>query len=142
MKINKEVFEYCDNVWRNIINKYPKAKNASDYPVPEQTVILIWALSGIIGNGGFEYLFESDLPGDAGLILCKKALQVIGCSTAVELIEEVLNRINAMDVSVSKHDRFMSIPEDLRDNWDARFWAEMDNINEKLASYITENKLQ
>lgn len=142
MRVNKEIFEYCDNVWKRIIKKYPKAKNASDYPAPEQTVVLIWALSGIIGNGGFEYLFESDLPGDADLTLSKKALQVIGCKTAVELLDEVLNRINTVEAFVSKHDRFMSLSEETRDAWDARFWAEMDNINEKLANYITEKKLQ
>lgn len=135
-------FDICNSTWKRIVSKYPHAKTAIDYPETERVVVLVWTLSGILENGGFEYLFESDLPGDAGLALSKKALQMIGCLTAAELIEEILNQINAENDLVSKHDSFMAFPEELRDAWDARFWAEMDNINAKLVNYITENKLQ
>lgn len=134
-------FDICNNAWKRIISKYPQAQTAIDYPDPDRVVVLVWTLSGILENGGFEYLFESDLPGDPDLTLSKKALQLISCSTVADLIEEVLKQIHTMDVSASKHGRLMSLPEELRDAWDAQFWAEMDSINEKLAGFIVENKL-
>ena len=57
-------FTICNNTWKNIINKYGEAAIATDFNESERVIALVWTVTGIIGNGGFEYLFSSNLPSD------------------------------------------------------------------------------
>jgi hypothetical protein len=53
--------------------------NASSLSAVEQVVWLVWLSKGIIDNGGFRHLFESDVPGDPHLALSAAAYERIGC---------------------------------------------------------------
>jgi hypothetical protein len=53
-----------------------------DIPEAARNVLLVDHVEGIIGNGGFRYLFESDYPGDPGYEKIKQAFDAIGCAKA------------------------------------------------------------
>ena len=56
----------------------------------ERVVRLVWDSSGLIGNGGFHYLFEGDYPGDAGFVYTAAAYARIGARKFYAADKEVV----------------------------------------------------
>lgn len=74
--------DLCRAVFTRIVEHYGNEINASAVGNEERIVLLVWHAMGIIGNGGFNYLFESDFRGDRHFVWTAAAFQTIGCSTA------------------------------------------------------------
>ncbi len=83
-------FELCDELFKEIDDHYGSDLPAKDMPESPRTVILVWHATGIIGNGGFEYLFEGDFKGDPGFKLTHKAFETIGSDLAADALRDAL----------------------------------------------------
>lgn len=55
-----------------------------------QTVAVIYTVQALIDNGGFRYLFESDLPFTPPYSLFSEAYRRIGVSTAADLLDRAV----------------------------------------------------
>src|SRR5690606_34954955 len=60
----------------------------SKIPKSHQTVMLVHHSYGILGNGGFQYLFEGDFTGDPELLLTRQAYKTIGATDASAAFEK------------------------------------------------------
>lgn len=133
-------FELCNCSWKRIVENHGNNPTAKDFNEYEQVIVMVWTLTGIIENGGFRYLFESELPGDIDFILSMKALGIIGCNEAEKILSEIIDRLQKVgDSRVSNSKKYEEISEDEQNRFDSRFWAEIDNINKQLAGFIRRN---
>jgi len=73
-------FEHLEVV-NGDINKLPEAL---------QTVALIYSAQGIIDNGGFQYFFENDFPGNPPYTLFASAYRRIGAYEASNNLEKAI----------------------------------------------------
>lgn len=79
-----------DDVWdfiTGIANQFLWGRDEFDFSRasrPQQIVASILTVQGLLDNGGFAYLFESDLPGDPGYCLSMSAFKEIGAHTSYE----------------------------------------------------------
>jgi hypothetical protein len=55
---------------------------------PVQTLVLVDSSQGIIDNGGLEYLFENDFPGNAPYSLLVEAFRRVGAEAVASCIEK------------------------------------------------------
>ena len=58
----------------------------------ERIVTLVRHSSGLIGNGGFHYLFEGDFRGDPGFVYTAAAYQRIGAADAYKAFQEAFRQ--------------------------------------------------
>src|SRR5208282_3213367 len=86
-------FDLCDGVFMRICKQHQgeHVVVSDNYTVEERTVVLVWHVSGIIDNGGFEYLFEGEFPGDPDYRLTSQAFQPIRSERAVTAFREALS---------------------------------------------------
>jgi hypothetical protein len=56
-------------------------------PIPIQTVVVIYSAQGVIDNGGLEYFYENDWPGQPAYSSFSDAYRRIGAVEAAECIE-------------------------------------------------------
>ena len=75
-------FELCNGLFTRIVEYHGDDIDASAVSEDERVVLLVWHVSGIIGNGGFRYLFEGNLKGDPHFALTAEAFRVTGCKKA------------------------------------------------------------
>src|SRR4051812_44953511 len=83
-------FELCSGVFKHIADRHGNELNVDEETEPERVVTLVWHSYGIIGNGGFQYLFEGTFNGDPGFVLTAAAFRRIRCAGAAEAFEEAL----------------------------------------------------
>jgi hypothetical protein len=62
--------------------------NVWNLPEPIQTLILVDSCQGIIDNGGLEYLFENDFPGNAPYSLLVEAFRRVGAEAVASCIAQ------------------------------------------------------
>jgi hypothetical protein len=86
-----EDFPLCDRLFVRICDVHGNRPNVATLNDAERTVYLVWGALGVIGNGGFRYLFESDVEGDPDYALTHHAFEVIGCDEAVAAISQALS---------------------------------------------------
>jgi hypothetical protein len=82
--------ELCDGVHTRIVEYHGDDVDASVIGGEERVVLLVWHVSGIIGNGGFRYLFEGNLKGDPYFALTAEAFRATGCKKAAEAVRKTL----------------------------------------------------
>src|SRR6266446_5604755 len=80
----------CNGLFSRILEHHGDDIDPSAIPEEERVVLLVWHVSGIIGNGGFRYLFEGDLPGDPHYALTAEAFRITGCKKAAEAVAKTL----------------------------------------------------
>src|SRR5262245_5321203 len=83
-------FELCNGMFTRIIEYHGDDIDASAISEQERVVLLVWYASGIIGNGGFRYLFEGELQGDPHFALTAEAFRATGCKKAAEAVRKTL----------------------------------------------------
>ncbi len=132
-------WDLCNSTWRRITEKYGETAKASDFDAAERVVVLVWTVSGIIGNGGFEYLFFSDLPGDRNYQMSLEAFKAIGAKEAEKAFEDALAAFPGGEVPVSEGERLATFklhPESERDQLAARFYAADEEVVSCLSKFI------
>jgi len=134
--IIKSDFDICNDEWKRIVSNYHDKISALDLTGYEQIVMLVWLVTGIVENGGFNYLFESDLPGDEDLSLTVGAFYAIGCTEVGSLITSLLNRMGELGTADTKLEKYLCLPQAERDDIDAAFWSEITDINKNLSKFI------
>src|SRR5262245_57944449 len=85
-----EDINLCDRLFVRICEVHGNGADASSLSEEERTVYLVWGTLGVVGNGGFRYLFESDVPGDPDYALTRKAFETIGCREAAGALSQAL----------------------------------------------------
>jgi hypothetical protein len=132
-------WELCNSAWRGIVDQHGDAARATDFAAHERVVVLVWTVMGIVDNGGFEYLFSSELPGDPGYRLSLAALRTIRCHGAADALEDALRVFPGGQAPLDDATRkamFDAHPEEERRRLASRFWQAHDAIVMKLAAYI------
>lgn len=85
--------EACDwdlvnGTFHKIGERYNHWVDATQYSPEERVIMLVWHSSGIIGNGGFEYLFAGDFPGDPDYHITAEAYKTAGLLRSYEAFQE------------------------------------------------------
>src|SRR5688572_26677297 len=135
-------FELCNGVFMHITGRYGDELNVEKQTEPERVVTLVWHSSGIIGNGGFQYLFEGTFNGDPGFVLTAAAFRRIGCGEAAEAFEQALALFeNNRPPSNIEHrlEIYQSVLEENRMRIDEKFWDAGSDLDAKLAAFIRAN---
>ena len=140
-------FELCDRLDSAIVEHYGNELRANELSEAARAVVLVWLASGIIGNGGFEYLFEADVNGDPGYRLTLAAFRAIECDIAADALADALAQFPNGDPPADLDERidfYQGIPTEPRLELNRRFWSAdstgSDEIKNKLAQYIRAHK--
>ena len=137
-------FRLCDSTWERITERHGDAATAADFSPAERVVVLVWTLTGIVGNGGIESLLSSDLPGDPGYLLSREAFKTIGCEAAAQALADVAALFPGNKIPGDQHLRRTLLaehPEATRDAISGRFFELEDAITARLAEYIRKEGL-
>jgi hypothetical protein len=131
--------ELCDGVFDLVVAYHGEDIDASAISEAERVVLLVWHASGIIGNGGFRYLFEGNIKGDPYFALTAEAFQAAGCKKAAEAVQETLalfpqSRPQKDIQARLRHylSRIKAYPTDM----DMQFFAAKHDLRKCLADYI------
>ena len=81
-------FEELQEFWRIAVDRLAASgDDLAKLSEPLQTVLLVEAAQGIIDNGGLEYFYEADLPGNPSYSLFVEAFERVGAVAAAAGIE-------------------------------------------------------
>jgi Domain of unknown function (DUF4375) len=83
-------FKLCNGLSTRIIEWHGDDFDVSILNPAERAVLLTWHVSGIVGNGGFRYLFEGNIPGDPYFELTAEPFRTIGCKAAADAVAKTL----------------------------------------------------
>jgi hypothetical protein len=140
-------FDICDSIFLKIIDHYGKVILASDLPEVHQTVLLAWHAYGIIGNGGFEYLFDGSIDGDPNFRLTCKSFETINCEKAYEAFKEALAVFPDEETLLDQKKRksfYGSCSKEVKNSINRKFWSVgmtgSKEIEFTLARYIGEHQ--
>lgn len=112
--------------------------NADFYRPVERPIMLTWHAKGIIGNGGFAYLFEGEWPGDLDYQLTIDAHRAIGCDDQVRALEWAISEVSAAADRTKRRDAFVALPSATQNEINSLYWNE--GMERKISKYIRENK--
>jgi hypothetical protein len=103
------------------------------------------AHGGLIGNGGFYYLFSADYRGDPGFLRTAAAFQTIGSEAAHRAFVRALALFPDSTPQVDLEVRrafYGGLPESTRQEVDRAFWKADDEVPAKLAAWIRAHRPQ
>jgi hypothetical protein len=133
-------FKLCDQVFGALADSPINVDTCGEL---ERVVRLVWDSSGLIGNGGFHYLFEGDYPGDPGFIYTVAAYQRIGARAAYEALQGAFRQFPGGVVPSSIDGRlkvFESLPKDTWDRIERRYYDADKETERCLASFIRQHR--
>jgi len=134
--------ELCNGVFMLIADRHGNKLDVAKMNEPERVVTLVWHSFGIIGNGGFQYLFEGTFKGDPGFVLTAAAFRRIRCAEAAEAFEEALALFpgNRPPSNIeARLEIYQSVPELERRRIDTKFCDSAGDLRAKLAAFIRAN---
>jgi hypothetical protein len=141
--------ELIDTTFTKILNHYGKNLNPSQIPEPHRTAILVLHAHGIIGNGGFPYLFEGDFPGDPEFLLTRQAFRAINATNASAAFQKAFAVFpnstppNEIDDRLQLWQSKYTLRDAIRDETspDGIYFNAMDETMRLLERYIICNEL-
>ena len=74
-------------------------------PSPVRTVVLVHAAQGLIDNGGLQYFFESDFPGQPPYSVFVEAYRAIGANGEADALADAVNLFPFADPHRSRERR-------------------------------------
>jgi Leucine-rich repeat (LRR) protein len=80
--------DLVNGTFHKIGERYGHWVDATQYTPEERVVMLVWHSSGIIDNGGFEYLFAGDFDGDPDYHITAEAYKTAGLLRGFEAFQE------------------------------------------------------
>ena len=137
-------YDLCIAIASHIEKKYGLWAKPLDFTDEERPVIVVLTIDGIIGNGGFDCLFESIMPGDPDYMHVLNSFEKIKCFKALEIIKKVLCHFPNSLPPQDDEERlriWKRVPRRVRSKLDDEFYAESENIIRCLAEYIRINNL-
>ncbi|HEV3437464.1 MAG TPA: DUF4375 domain-containing protein [Gemmata sp.] len=132
----------CSELFELILKHYNEDFDLSGCKEEDQVIILIWHASGIIDNGGFQYLFEGDFKGDPGFAKTLAAYKAIKATKCAEAIEEALALFPGSKLPPNIEKRlkvYQTVSAAKRRVIDWKFFDESKDIATILAKYIRDN---
>ena len=135
------IYEVSDK-WENIFN----ARGALFLPFESRVVLEVLYVGAVIDNGGFTYLLEGVFEGDENLQHAIAAFRQIGCEEEANVIAFVLSHYllqagsSSLDVDKRMSALGAAFPKETIKELDGRFWDLRQEIQQKLADYVTANK--
>jgi hypothetical protein len=130
-------FELCNDVFCRFAD-FDNTINVDFFTEEQRVVTLAWHASGLIGNGGFEYLFEGDFKGDPGFVYTAATYATIGASGSYHSFQRALacfcnNYPSDAETRIAAYQR---VPEAERLSINSEFWDDDSNMQAALARYI------
>ena len=136
------------DTFKRILKQHAHHRDLSKIPKPQQTVLLVYQSYGLIGNGGFQYLFEGDFPGDPEFLLTRQAYMTIGATGASAAFQKAFavfpNSTPPADIDrrvemwQSRYNLMDSIKD--KSSPDYMYFAARDGVMERLNAYIESNE--
>jgi hypothetical protein len=128
-------------------DRYHHWVDASAYSPIERVIMLVWHLTGIIDNGGFEYLFAGEIDGDPDYQLAAEACKEAGLVRSYEAFQEAFNLFPG---GIVPHDpekrwrQYDNANRSAREAINRKAWSDgYDHLREKkLAEFIRANAMQ
>jgi len=133
--------ELCDAVFSRFAELNNRI-NVDSYTEEERVVTLVLHATGIIGNGGFQYLFEGEFNGDPGYIHTAAAFETIGASESHAAFQRALGLFGGR-YPPDREQRiaaYLNVPKDQRDAIERQFYDDEENMRSGLARYIRERR--
>lgn len=137
-------WELCDSVFCRFA-EFDNSIDVARVDVPERVVTLAWQAKGVVGNGGFAYLFEGDFAGDPGFVYTAGAFKAIGAESAYSAIQEALALFPRSTPHEDIEERlahFEQTPDETRKRLRESFWDADEQIDAALARYIRQQRTQ
>ena len=137
--------ENIDKAFSKATIKLKKVNEQIDaLPRSVVTFLLVYSAQGVIDNGGYQYFFEADWPGNPPYSKFIEAYSEIGCEKQSHDIERVVTTFPFENPHLNERERVKFIETNYdEDNLEVQGWGEMlcgDNeVWEKLESYYLEN---
>ncbi|MBN2385149.1 DUF4375 domain-containing protein [bacterium] len=141
----KDDFELCNELFKLMIKHYGEDFDVSKCKEKDQAVILVWHASGIIDNGGFQYLFEGNFKGDPYFARTAAAFKTIKASKCAEAIEEALKLFpySKPPQDINKRLKiYQAVSAAKQEAIDVKFFSESKEMMTTLAKYIRENRAE
>jgi len=138
-------FALCDKIFERICELRGNKLDVAAETEYERVVTLVWHSDGIIGNGGFQYLFEGNFNGDPGFVYTAAALRKIGCQARAEAFEDALALFPSNTPPTDLQERltiYQKVPESERNRIDHKFWRAEADMVARLAAFIRDNRNQ
>jgi hypothetical protein len=129
-------------VFGRILRYHGDPPDFEEMSEPERNVLLAYHVMGIVGNGGFNYLFEGNLSGDPDYTRTLRAYEQIGAANAAAAVRDALALFPGGRAPADIDERlqvYRSGPGDRRHAIDCRFWDAHEEIDKCLESYLRAN---
>lgn len=117
--------------------------NVKIYGEIERIITLAWHSYGIIGNGGFEYLFEGSFKGDPYYLITYDSYIKIEAFNAASAFQKAFEffKNGKVPKNIKKRMKiYNSIPKKERDKINFLYWNSKDEVENRLANYIRLNQ--
>jgi hypothetical protein len=129
----------CDDLFMRIVEYHGDDFDVRDINEQERVVILVEHVSGLIGNGGFSYLFEHNLRGDPDFAFTANAFRSVGCPEATNSIEKTLALFPNSRPPATIEERLAFYLKHVRGSptpTEREFFAADKNLKKMTAAYI------
>jgi hypothetical protein len=128
----------CDGLLDRIINFHGPDLDVSEISKEERVVILVSEASGVIGNGGFRFLFERNFKGDPHFALTADAFRATGCKKAADAVDATLAIFPNSRPPANIHKRLHHYLQRVKEPTDMelQFFAAEKDLVKCLASYV------
>jgi len=135
--------DLCNGLFEHLLTLRGEVPDVSAMAEEERIVLLVWQTYGIIGNGGFDYLFGGNLPGDPDYTLTAEAYEMIGCELAAHAFRQALALFPRGEAPRDLDERMRMYrrgPGDRRGQIDGEFFSADKEIEACLARYIRQHR--
>jgi hypothetical protein len=137
--------ELCDELFKRLVKRYGDDLDVSKCREEHRVVLLVWHASGIIDNGGFQYLFEGNFNGDPHFAKTAAAFRTINVRKCAEAVEEALKLFPDSKPPTDTEIRLRDYQsQSAAERWaiDKKFFSESRHIPSFLAKYIRKNEAE
>jgi Domain of unknown function (DUF4375) len=117
----KSDFDVVNEAFERSVMNYPPPGGLDEMPEQVRALVLVWTSSGIIGNGGFEYLFESTMNGDARLNKTIQSYQIVGLNELYNIVDKAVRLARSSNGSIDSK-KFMRLSAKVRDDLDLDYY--------------------
>lgn len=140
----KRDFEICNGAYLLLSDACRRAQSEPAHEV-ERDVILTWDASGVIGNGGFAFLLETDFAErDPDFRLVVESLDRIGATACRDAFHEFLGHFPNRKVPedpIQRLEQFQAkLSKEQRHDLSRRYWRGKPDYQTKLKDYILKNR--
>lgn len=112
------------------------------YSDDELRILLVWVFVQTVENGGFAFLFEHPMPGDADYSGTLRAIDSIGATAAGAIFRQALNQFRGGWPPLDPLERateYHALTQQTRGELDAAILDQVPEIARRLVTYIEAN---